>query len=129
MKMKKGGQKKNTLRVIYIVVVVLILTACGGEEEAQRTDSAVASPGGRRFKILHIMSYHSPWEWTDNQLKGFQSGLGDIDVEYKIFQMDAKRKSSKEWLDDVSRRARELIETWQPDLVYTTDDIVQKQVV
>jgi hypothetical protein len=25
----------------------------------------------RPFKILHVMSYHSPWEWTDKQFEGF----------------------------------------------------------
>jgi len=47
-----------------------------------------------RFKILHIMSYYSPWEWTDEQLRGFKAGLGAVDVEYQVFQMGLSIKTS-----------------------------------
>jgi hypothetical protein len=54
--------------------------------EAQRQAAAVAQ---KTYKILHIMSYHSPWRWTDGQLDGFKEGLGAVSAEYKVFQMDA----------------------------------------
>jgi len=80
------------------------------------------------FKILHIMSYHESWVWTDEQLDGFKHPLRDLDIEYKIFEMDTKRQSSEEWKIEVGTEARNLIETWQPDLVYLTDDDAQKYV-
>lgn len=83
----------------------------------------------KRWKILHIMSYHSPWEWTDEQLRGFKEPLQDLDIEYQVFQMDTKNKSTKEWKEEVGRQARALIDSWQPDLVYTTDDNAQEFVV
>jgi len=82
----------------------------------------------KKYRILHIMSYHSPWEWTDDQLRGFKDALDGLDVEYKVFQMDTKRKSTKEWKQKVSKEAMELIATWKPDLVYTTDDNAQEYV-
>jgi ABC-type uncharacterized transport system substrate-binding protein len=97
--------------------------------EATKTDSRAFSQKTRKhWKILHIMSYHSPWEWTDDQLRGFKEGLKGLDVEYRIFQMDTKRNSSEDWQQKVGREARELIDTWKPDLVYTTDDNAQKYV-
>ncbi len=45
-----------------------------------------------------------------------------------VFQMDTKRNSSEDWQQKVGREARELIDTWKPDLVYTTDDNAQKYV-
>lgn len=83
---------------------------------------------GARFRILHIMSYHSPWEWTDDQLNGFKEALKGLDVEYKVFQMDTKRRSTREWKEKVGREARELIDAWKPDLVYTNDDNAQEYV-
>ncbi len=74
------------------------------------------------------MSYHSPWAWTDNQFTGFKDGMKGVNAEYKVFQMDTKRKSSVEWKESVGRQARQLIDTWKPDLVYTNDDNAQEYV-
>lgn len=82
----------------------------------------------KKWKILHIMSYHSPWKWTDDQLNGFESALTGLDIEYKVFQMDTKRKSSGEWKKKVGKQARDLIAAWKPDLVYTSDDNAQEYV-
>jgi ABC-type uncharacterized transport system substrate-binding protein len=84
--------------------------------------------GGRRYKILHVMSYHSPWEWTDSQLNGFQTALKDLNVEYKIEQMDTKRKSNEEWKQEVASRIRGIIDVWKPDLIFGSDDNAQKYV-
>src|SRR3990167_8726741 len=75
----------------------------------QASGLALAQEAPKKFKILHIMSYHSPWEWTDDQLRGFQQALEGVDAEYKVFQMDTKRKSSEEWKEQVGREARDLI--------------------
>jgi ABC-type uncharacterized transport system substrate-binding protein len=81
-----------------------------------------------KYKILHVMSYHLDWEWTTDQLMGFQEALKDLDVEYKIYEMDTKRKSTEEWKEKAGKEARELVYNWQPDLVYTNDDNAQKYV-
>ncbi len=86
------------------------------------------NPTTKRFKILHIMSYHSPWEWTDTMLAGFKDSLNDVNVEYRVYQMDTKRNSSEEWKERVGKEARYLIDSWKPDLVYTTDDDACKYV-
>ena len=82
----------------------------------------------KKWKILHIMSYHSPWKWTDDQFGGFQYALRGLDIEYKVFQMDTKRKSTLEWKEGIGKEARALIDTWKPDLVYTNDDNAQEYV-
>ena len=45
----------------------------------------------RRWRIAHVMSFESPWRWTDGQLAGFQQALAAPDAEYRVFQMDVKR--------------------------------------
>lgn len=74
------------------------------------------------------MSYHSPWEWTDSMFQGFKDVLFPYKVEYKTFQMDTKRKSSEFQKEAAGRKARQLIDSWKPDLVFTSDDDVQKYV-
>jgi ABC-type uncharacterized transport system substrate-binding protein len=85
-------------------------------------------PAEAKWKILHIMSYHAPWKWTDDQLAGFKDALKGLKIEYKVFQMDTKRKSKEEWKQKVGKEARDLINTWKPDLVYTNDDNAQEYV-
>jgi ABC-type uncharacterized transport system substrate-binding protein len=82
----------------------------------------------KKFKILHVMSYHLPWVWTQDQLNGFKDALRDLNVEYKVFQLDTKRHNSDEWRKSAGKAARDLIDTWHPDLVYTNDDDAQKYV-
>ncbi len=91
--------------------------------------SLCAAPGqaaGKPLKILYVMSYHSPWRWTDGQLDGFKEGMGDAVAEYRVFQMDAKQNSTRAAKERKGREARALIDSWQPDLVYTSDDDAQE---
>jgi ABC-type uncharacterized transport system substrate-binding protein len=93
--------------------------------------SAAAVPGRAAdapYRILYVMSYHSPWRWTDGQLAGFKEGMGAARAEYRVFQMDTKQNSTPEAKQRKGREARALIDAWKPDLVYTSDDDVQEHV-
>jgi ABC-type uncharacterized transport system substrate-binding protein len=90
--------------------------------------AAAPAPGAKEFRILHIMSYHSPWRWTDRQLEGFQEEMKGLPATYKVFQMDTKRLSATESKERKGLEARALIESWKPDLVYSTDDDAQEYV-
>lgn len=82
----------------------------------------------RPFKILHVMSYHSPWRWTDGQLEGFKEALAGVPLEVRVFQMDTKRYSEPADKERRGREARALIDSWKPDMLYTTDDDAQQYV-
>ena len=90
--------------------------------------AATTAQGVKEFRILHIMSYHSPWRWTDRQLEGFQEELKGVRTTYEVFQMDTKRNSSKEQKEKKGLEARAMIEAWKPDLVYSSDDDAQEYV-
>jgi hypothetical protein len=76
------------------------------------------------------MSYDSAWaEWTVVQLQAFKEELAGIPVEYRTLEMDVRRNTSAEWKQQATERACAEIDTWKPDLVYTTDDYVQSSVV
>lgn len=100
--------------------------AAGGGRQTQPAPQPEGTQ--KKFKVLHVMSYHSPWEWTDTQFEGFKDALKGLDVEYRVYQMDAKNRSSAERLQKSGREAAELIAAWRPDLVYISDDEAQEYV-
>ncbi|MEC5397178.1 ABC transporter substrate-binding protein [Uliginosibacterium sp. H1] len=90
---------------------------------------APAATSSRPLRVFHVMSFDSPWRWTDGQLEGFKKGLGsDVKVEYRVFQMDVKRNSTHEAKEKKGQEARAIIDEWKPDLVYTSDDDAQTYV-
>ena len=106
----------------WVLLVLPLLVGGGARAEPPRA-------AGRPPRILHVMSYHSPWRWTDGQLEGFKVGLGEPRAEFRVFQMDTKRRSRPEQKEQAGREARALIEAWKPDLVYATDDDAMEYVV
>ncbi|MFN7692785.1 MAG: ABC transporter substrate-binding protein [Burkholderiales bacterium] len=87
--------------------------------------AARAAPARR---VLHVMSYHSDWQWNKDQWRGFEAGLGDASMQARHVALDAKRGSAAQ----VQHRADEavaLVREWQPHLVYVTDDPALSSVV
>jgi ABC-type uncharacterized transport system substrate-binding protein len=95
---------------------------------AQADKEADSIDPHRTYKILHVMSYHAEWQWTQDQLNGFKDALRNVPVEYEVVEMDAKRNSTEAWKQQVADEASRLIETWRPDLVFTGDDVAQQYV-
>lgn len=74
------------------------------------------------YRIARVMSFHSPWKWTDDQSAGFAAAFAGLQVEYRTWQLDAKRQSEP---GPMARRAAAMVaevRQWQPDLVYSQDD-------
>jgi len=109
-----------------IFFIAVLLCAAASVFLPQRLNAEEVT--NRRYKILHIMSYHSPWKWTDDQFSGFKAGLAGLNVEYRVYQMDTYRNSAEEWKQKAGREARAIIETWKPDLIYLNDDDAQQYV-
>ena len=78
------------LIIVFFVVILLGVSfnyfIIQRKAEKSRVTDKMTLPA-KKFKILHIMSYHSTWEWTDNQFNGFKEALTDLNIEYKVFQM------------------------------------------
>ena len=128
-----NGKKNLLITIVMILIVCAVIIGLRLTGADQKTDLSLTKEPemvipDQTFKILHIMSYHSPWEWTDTLFGGFQDALKDLKVEYQVFQMDTKRFSSEEEKEQKGKEARALIDSWKPDLIYTTDDDVQKYV-
>lgn len=117
--MSPGKNLQHAFSIFAIASTLCVASAVA-------TSPAVAQE--RTHKVLYIMSYHSPWRWTDGQLEGFKEGMRGLKAEYKVFQMDTKRNSSPEAKERMGKEAMALIAAWKPDLVYTSDDDAQEYV-
>lgn len=80
------------------------------------------------FRILHVMSYHSSWVWNIEQLQGFKDGLKNINVEYKVIELDTKRESNPNVISKKIEETKKIISNWKPNLLYTNDDNAQKYI-
>jgi ABC-type uncharacterized transport system substrate-binding protein len=120
-------QAENLHRCAKIVLTVMVAVGLHFMS-APRAFGQSPNVPQKKLKILHVMSYNLPWVWNQDQLNGFKDALQGLNVEYKIFQMDTKRRNSKEWRETAGGMARDLIESWHPDLVYTNDDDAQEYV-
>jgi ABC-type uncharacterized transport system substrate-binding protein len=133
--------KPGRVAIAAIIIVALTVTGrlalkhFGHYGNVPATASARSEPllptpslSDKTYKVLHIMSYHLPWEWTETQLSGFKDALRDLPVEYRIVQMDAKRNSAPVTIQKIAKEAMQEIDTWKPDLVFTGDDVAQEYV-
>lgn len=116
--------------IVGVVVGIRFMGNTPATTTASQQEQAAQAPlGGKTFKVLHVMSFHTPWEWTESQFSGFKDALQGLKVDYKVYEMDAKRNSSKEHLEQAGQEARKLIDEWKPDLVFADDDPAQASVV
>jgi len=93
-----------------------------------RSRPATASIAAEPLRVLHVMSYHSPWRWTDDQYAAFQEALDLPGTEHRVFQMDTKRHNDPAWKEQKGEEAGELVRSFDPHLLYTTDDDAQAYV-
>lgn len=106
---------------LAVSLLLSILIACSSAAQA-----ADPPPNSRGYRVFHVMSYHSPWRWTDGQLQGFKDGFGKGIADIEVFSMNAKALSSTESKQQKGRDALALIARYKPDLVYTSDDEAQE---
>ncbi|UCB54620.1 MAG: hypothetical protein JSW45_11885 [Thiotrichales bacterium] len=79
-------------------------------------------------KCLYISSYHQGYAWSDGVERGLRSLL-EGKCELKQFDMDTKRNKSPEYKKEKGLEAKQLIESWKPDIVITADDNAAKYII
>lgn len=95
--------------IFYILSAFLLAqTALGGDYNGK--------------KILHIDSYHRGNTWNDSIADAVGKTLQGTGVELKIIHMDTKRNASEVFKKTAALKAKAVIETFQPDVVTTSDD-------
>jgi ABC-type uncharacterized transport system substrate-binding protein len=79
-------------------------------------------------KCLFISSYHQGYAWSDGVERGLRKVLHDK-CELLQFNMDTKRHKGEEEKKQVALKAKELIDSWKPDVVITADDNAAKYLI
>ncbi len=85
--------------------------------------------GAAQKRILFVDSYHEGYEWSDGITEGIRQVLDGEDVELQIHRMDTKNNTDEEFRVRAGLQVRDLIESYQPDIVIATDDNAQKYVI
>ena len=79
-------------------------------------------------KCLYISSYHPGYAWSDGVERGIRTTL-DGKCEIKQFNMDTKRNKDPEYKKKTGLEAKQLIDSWKPDIVITADDNAARYVI
>jgi len=88
--------------------------------------SVSAGCAAERFRILNVNSYTAEWSWTREQIDGFIEGIGNQDLELRTVDLDAKSMSGGR--PERIRMAAEITETWEPHLIFLTDDTALEKI-
>jgi ABC-type uncharacterized transport system substrate-binding protein len=100
----------------------LITVLAGLALVAQATAAGAAPPPAR---CLYVSSYHAGYEWNDSIEHGLESTLQNR-CELRKFYMDGKRNLGEAFAKDKALEAKQLVETWKPDVIIAADDNVSK---
>ena len=85
--------------------------------------------GGKKKRILFVDSYHQGYAWSDGITDGINGVLAGQNVELRIHRMDTKRNKSEEFKQEAGRKAKQVIDSWRPDVVIAADDNAQKYLI
>jgi ABC-type uncharacterized transport system substrate-binding protein len=89
---------------------------------------ALSSQSATAEKCLYISSYHKGYAWSDGVEQGLREAVGDK-CELKQFDMDTKRNKDTTSIRSAALQAKKLVDSWQPDIVITSDDNAVKYVI
>lgn len=79
-------------------------------------------------RCLFVSSYHKGYAWSDGVERGLRSVL-EGKCELRQFDMDTKRNKTTENKIQSALKAKEIIESWKPDVVITADDNAAKYLI
>ncbi len=96
---------------------------------------------GAKQKILFVNSYHEGYRWSDDIEKGLTKALrlkslgggkfhdSGSNIDFKVFRMNTKLRNRKEQIEQAALEAKQLIDSWQPDVVVACDDNAAKSLI
>jgi len=118
-----------------LLTVFGVCYGCGNDEppeaviyDHELADSAISVEGK---KVLFINSYHKGNRWSDDIENGVRKIFDQSSraVDLKFFRMDSKRNKSEKFMKLAALRAKQLILTWEPEIVIAADDNASKYIV
>lgn len=104
----------ETIKTIHFNLIFLVLIFISTQLYADR--------------CLFVSSYHTGYAWSDGVERGLRKNLVGK-CELKQFNMDTKRNKKEDDIRGAALKAKELIESWKPDVVITADDNAAKYLI
>ncbi len=77
---------------------------------------------------LFLASYHKGYEWQDGIEEGLRSTLGNR-CTIEAFYLDTKRNTDEDYAKSTAKKAKQLIDSMQPDVVIASDDNASRYVI
>ncbi len=106
---------------VILCLLMLSIAATGQAVETQTAKSAK--------KVLYVDSYNAN-AWSATIEQGIMSVMNrHPEITLKTFHMDTKANPAEEFKRAAALRAKEVIESWKPDLVITSDDNAAKYLI
>ena len=119
------------LGVASFLVALAFVSACDSPTSAPDG----AAPEDEPHRILVVHSYSDAFTWTRQLHEGIIEGLagngliGERDYELQTFYMDTRINfTSPQQIEQRAARALEALRTFEPDLLFVTDDVALKHV-
>lgn len=105
-------------RSVILLAAALVLVAA-----TVRVAAAEALP-----RCLFVSSYHQGYAWSDGVQRGIERILAGR-CQLKQFDLDSKRHKGEAAIRAAADRARQLVESWQPDVLIAADDNASRYLV
>lgn len=111
---KKGGSMRKHL-FLLMILAVWILMPFYHQVQASNSESK---------NILILNSYHSGFQWTDDQTKGVLASMSDLEsnINISIEYMDWKRYPTEDNLNNIYQSLKDKYALQTTDVIVCTDD-------
>ena len=133
--MKKLNYLHTLIRISYLLVTLFLLTSIlsscdSNDKKIKQPASKEKQSPTQKHKIFYIGSYHEESPWSAGITAGIISVFNKRDdIDLKIMRMNTKRQPSEKSKNAAALKAKEIIETWSPDLVIASDDNASKYLI
>lgn len=86
-------------------------------------------PANATKRVLFVDSYHQGYAWSNEVTAAVQSVMDSKYIDLKIVRMDTKRNTSEDYKKTAALRAKQIIDTFRPDIVIASDDNASKYLI
>jgi ABC transporter substrate binding protein len=115
-------------RLITITFLVAVLFSGCNKNDNKIIDVKEGNTVRAEKKVLFVNSYHDTHTWSSKIVESARNILNP-EVQFQVFYMNTKTKKTEEEISSAALEAKKLIETWEPDLIITSDDNAMKYLV
>lgn len=140
------SQSAKTLVSFFFLTVIIIQFGCSDPSDNKTSENSKNQTSREQTvkekkKVLLVNSYHQDYFWTKGitdaimemfevvRNKGGEINNSKGQINLKIIDMDTKRNPSEDFIKESALKAKKLIDSWQPDLVITSDDNAAKYLI